>query len=220
MSEVNLRGFDIDGAVKIGIPKGDDRNPCVEAFQEATDIEVPDFEGRRLKAVSQGREFFLLKGKDMAGLAAHGIIDLGATGTDSYETGPNYKNIRCQRIGDAMCQLVLMSEASAKESVEARLNADPRYRSAVMPVATPLPEQVNLFAASRDLPLRAVELPSGMTISGSMEIMPELLRDMGAELVADRVESGQTARENGLVRIMPMLDIYPALVQGLGNENL
>ena len=213
MTEIDLTGFDIAGAERIGIPKGDDRNPCVEAFQAATDIEVPDFNGRELRASSQGREFFLLKGKDIAGFAEAGLIDLGTTGSDSYDCYPKRQGVRCQRIGDAMCQLVLMSEAGKKESIEGRLNADARYGSTLMPVATPLPEAVNNFASWRDLPLRAVELPEGMTVSGSMEIMPGLLSDMGVELVADRVDSGQTARENGLVAVMPIMDIYPALVQ-------
>lgn len=213
MTEIDLTGFDIAGAERIGVPKGDDRVPCVDAFQEATGIEVPDFRGRELSAISEGREFFLLKGRDIAGFAAAGFIDLGTTGTDSYDCCEKSQDVRCRRIGDAMCQLVLMSLEDSEASVRERLEADARYASALMPVASPLPGYVDGFAASRDLPIKAVDLPAGVTVSGSMEIMPQVLKGMGVELVADRVDSGETARDNGLVPVMPMMDIYPALVQ-------
>jgi ATP phosphoribosyltransferase len=36
---------------------------------------------------------------------------------------------------------------------------------------------------------------------------------MGVEVVADLVASGETAEQNGLVEIITLMNVYPALVQ-------
>jgi ATP phosphoribosyltransferase len=225
MRKININDFDAGGAERIGVPKGDDNEACIEAFQEATDIEVPRFDGFKLSAVSEGREFFLLKGRDIPGLAAAGLVDLGVAGTDNINTctvgsGPAVPNLQYLKVGRPMCCLVLMAEEGKKGEMEARLWSDPRYPSGVMPVATPLPWIVNYQAAALDLPIRAVELPPGVSVTGSMEIAPRLLKTLGVELIADRVQSGRTSLENGLARILPMLDIYPALVGRIEDEDL
>jgi ATP phosphoribosyltransferase len=210
MKEYDITGFDISGAQRIGIAKGDDRQPCIEAFEAVTDIEVPSFRDRKLMALSQGREFFLLKGKDIPGLVDGGFVDLGTTGSDSCSEYANTESIRYERIAESMCRLVLMCEEEKREAVEASL--DGRHWN-MMAVVTSKPKDLNTFASWRDLPLKAVELPPGITLSGSLEVMTQLLGSMGVELVADLVTSGNTARQNNLVEIMTLMNIYPALVQ-------
>ena len=205
-----MKEFDFAGAERIGLPKCDDRVPCVEAFEAVTGIEVPTFKSRKLSSKSQGVEFFLLKGKDIPGFIDLGVIDIGATGTDSCNEYENPQNISYKRIAEAMCRFVIMSEAETCEAVEANLNSrNPR----LMQVATSKPKDLNTFASWRDLPLKAVALPSGVTLSGSLEIMPQLLSSMGVEVVADLVASGETAEQNGLVEIITLMNVYPALVQ-------
>lgn len=211
MTEIDLTNFDVAGAEMIGIPKGDDKEPCIAAFEEAADIEVPRPRGRELVIESQSKSFVYLKGKDIAGFANEGAIDLGVAGTDSIGAYGPRSGLKSQVIGESMCRFVLMSEEDRAEELDNRLRA--QRSGGMMLVATPLPDILNTFAASRDLPIRSAELPSGMTVSGSMEVMPRLLDRWGVELVADRVASGETARENGLVELMAIMDIYPALVQ-------
>jgi len=212
MRGIDITNFDVVGAEIIGIPKGDDKESCISAFEETVDIEVPRPKRRGdLVITSQGRKFVYLKGKDIPGFADQGAIDLGVAGTDSLDTYGSRPDLRSQVIGEPMCRLVLMSEEDRAEELRGRLQAQ-RWGS-TMAVATPLPGILNAFAAWRDLPIRSAELPSGMSVSGSIEAMPILLKRWGVELVADRVASGETARENGLVELMPIMNIYPALVQ-------
>lgn len=213
-----LEDFDIGGAERIAVPKGADGEPCVAAFQEVTGIEIPGFGDREYRAASQGREFFKLKGADIPGLIRSGIIDLGTAGTDSFESFEGKQDLLCEPIGDAMCRLVLMSQEEDREWVELLLNGNgeslPDGEHA--PVFTPLPEMLDEFAEGNELPIRAMELPEGVTVSGSVEIVPRLLNRMGVSLIADRVSTGRTAEANGLVQIMDMTEIRPALLQSAG----
>ncbi|HVV67321.1 MAG TPA: hypothetical protein VHB72_04645 [Candidatus Saccharimonadales bacterium] len=220
--EVTIKDFDIAGAERIGIPKGDDSSACIKAFEAATGIEVPVFNGRELTATSSGREFFLLKGKDMPGLAASGLIDLGVAGEDSIEMDfyygrPVLENLQFLPVGAPMCCLELLAEKDKRDELEERLWHSLPGSSAVMRAVTPLPGIVNYQVGRLDLPVEIVDLPPGVTISGSMEIMPRLLRRLGVELVADRVQTGKTAQANGLARVTQMWDIYPALVGRLAD---
>lgn len=213
MTNPSVENFNVAGAERIAIPKGDDRQPCIEAFEAVTGIEVPNFEGRQLTATSEGREFFLLKGRDIPGFVDAGLVDIGATGTDSSKEYANAGNVRYLEIGGPMCRFVLMSEAGNNVAVEAKLELGRRLGSDLLQVATSKPGELEEFADRDKLPIEAVKLPPGMTISGSLEIMPHLMRSMGVELVADLVASGDTARQNGLVEVKTFSAIYPALVK-------
>ena len=82
-----------------------------------------------------------------------------------------------------------------------------RLKSAGRPlkVATSFPDLLRR-CASRD---KLNMVPDGTIISGSVEVMPRLL---GVPMVADLVSSGTTARANGLVEVMTLLDVFPSIV--------
>lgn len=205
MNEIN-----IGGAEKIGIPKGDDKEPCIQAFEAVTGIEVPRNNGRGLFQESQGVEFYSLKGKDIAGLVDAGVIDVGLTGTDSYYSYANSDQVDMAIIGEAMCSLDLMCMEDDSEVMDRDLGSTTWTKT--IPVATDLPMYVDAYAMRCDVPLRAFELPTGMTISGSYEVMPRLLKRLGVKLIADRVDTGETARANGLVNLGEIAKIYPSIV--------
>lgn len=210
-----MSNFNISNVKKMGVPKGADRVPCIKAFEQATGIKVPSFNGRELEAESSGTGFFSLKGADIPAFVDSNFLGAGLTGTDSvleYNLA-NRRNLSRQRIGDRMCRLVLMAKAEDEEEVTAVLNSDRRYPGRMLPVVTPLPNIVDTFA-NRDEFFYAFRLPEGLAVSGSFEVMPQLLEESGVKLVADLVQSGETAEANGLVEIMSLLDIYPEIIQG------
>jgi ATP phosphoribosyltransferase len=212
VTDLSVENFNVAGAERIAIAKGDDRRPCIEAFEAVTGIEVPDFDGRQLTAMSEGREFFLLKGRDIPGFVDAGLVDIGTTGTDSSEEYTNMDSIRYLAIGEPMCRFVLLSEAENRQAIDDRLRLG-RLGSDVLKVATSKPDELDKIANEDKLPIEAVRLPAGMTISGSLEIMPHLMQDMGVKLVADLVASGETAQQNGLAEVRTFSSVYPALVQ-------
>jgi ATP phosphoribosyltransferase len=194
-------------AENVLIPKGDDNKACVAAFQTFTDIEVPTFRGRELVAKSGGRVFWLLKGKDIPGLIAAGRGDVGMTGTDSrieYDitaTEPNQK-IRFQKVGqEAMCRFSLLS--MQEDAVRMQRMLDSRDTRDPLEVVTGRPNTLQYLKGN--LPLT----PSEFGVSGSIEAAMQLI---GAPLAADLVDSGETARQNGLVEIFKLTDVYPEIV--------
>lgn len=194
-------------AENILIPKGDDNRASIEAFQTFTDIEVPTFPDRVLKATAGGKVFWLLKGKDIPGLIAAGKGDVGMTGTDSrieynvVASEPS-KKVRFQKIGqEAMCRFSLLS--APKDAVRLQRVLDSRDTMAPIEVATSLPNALTYLKGN--LPLA----PSEFSLSGSIEGAVELV---GVPLAADLVDSGDTARINKLVEIFKLVDVYPEIV--------
>ena len=188
-------------ATTILVPKGDDSQPCLQAFEDATGIQVPEFADRKLVVVAGGRTFVKVKGKDIPGFVAAGYGDIGLTGSDScgdymaLDYGVQY-----QSFGEQMCRFALLAPAAEAAKIKQRLEANER-----MTVATSFPNLLSKCASDKDMKL----VPSDMTVSGSVEIMPRLL---GVPLVADIVSSGVTAKANGLVEVASLMDVYPALV--------
>lgn len=198
-------------AERILVPKGDDNQGCIQAFQEVTDIEVPTFGDRKYKVVSAGREFFLVKGKDVPRLVSSDrfSVDVGVTGYDSYLefAGANVTNLAYEKIGKPMCRFALLApvEQAKRTAWLLERGASP------LPVETSFPRMLRGLAAANDLNLTVLD--DGL--SGSMEVMPEL---SDVQLVADLVTKGDTARANGLVPIMDLLDVYPAVLAKNGNQ--
>lgn len=183
------------------VPKGDDSQPCLKAFQDATGIAVPEFPGRKLKVRTRGRTFVKVKGRDIPRFIAAGYGDIGLTGSDSCEDyAAADESVSYQRIGPRMCRFVLMAPSARAASVRRRLEGKEPLR-----VATSFPDLVRVRAAKLGLNLALDDMP----ICGSVEVMPGLL---GVPLVADLVSSGRTAEENGLVEIRTLMDVYPAVV--------
>jgi ATP phosphoribosyltransferase len=193
---------EVSKAKLILVPKGDDSVPCLQAFQEAIGIAVPEFEGRKLEAKAGRRTFLKVKGRDIPRLIAAGYGDVGLTGSDSCEEYMNSPEtgIAYQAFGPSMCRFVLLAPREAAATTRRRLKG-PK----LMPVATSFPNLLRKCAQKCNLPLAVMD----MALLGSVEIMPRLL---GVPLVADLVSSGSTAKANGLVEIASLLDVRPAVV--------
>lgn len=208
MSELRDRA---QSAANILLPKGDDRDPSIDAFQEWADIEIPEFKGRELVVKSGGKVFWLFKGKDIPGLVIKKDDTVGLTGTDSrieYAYGKS-ERIVSERIGSEMCRFSLLSMASDTLTLEKLL--DSKQTQPTLQVATSKPTLLRF--ATGNLPIQLNETP----ISGSVE---GALQYLGVPLAADIVQSGETARQNGLEIVKDLLSIYPEVVASAENGTI
>jgi phosphoribosyl-ATP pyrophosphohydrolase len=201
---MNKLEIDAASAERIVVPKGDDNEPCVAAFQEATGIEVPEFDSDCLKGTSQGRTFWRLKGRDIPEFISAGLADIGLTGSDSCEEyiDPTNMNINYVEIGAPMCRFSLLAPWGMEEAAQIGLTRGTRPLEA----ATSFPRLLGKAAAAQDLNVIA----SGLPASGGVEAIPDFA---GLPLAADLVCSGDTATANRMSEIRRLCDVYPALVQ-------
>jgi ATP phosphoribosyltransferase len=195
-----------ESATNILIPKGDDNKPSIQAFQEWADIEVPSFRGRELMAKSGGRVFWLFKGKDIPNLIATGKADIGMTGTDSrieytYGTSSSETKIRYGRIAEAMCRFSLLALDEQSDTIRRQLEETRSMQT--LQVVTSRPRLLDYYSGS--LPI----IPTNLSVNGSVEAA---LRLVGTPLAADIVQSGETARQNGLKEILTLGLMYPEVV--------
>lgn len=192
----------INGANLILVPKGDDNQPCIRAFEKATGTAIPEFDGRKLEAKNDGLTYIKVKGSDVPRLIAAGYGDIGLTGFDScedfLETGGG---IDYQTFGERMCRFVLLAPYDKALMVREQIES----KEINLKVATSFPRLLGKYALAAGLILT----PADISVAGSVEIMPRL---MDVPLVADLVSSGGTAKANGLVEIKSLSDVYPALV--------
>ncbi len=193
-----------NSAERILIPKGEDSERCVTAFEVYADIEVPTFKGEKLEAKSLGRTFFKVKGVDVPLLIARGLADVGTAGTDVCMEYAEQDAIRYTRIGDAMCRFMLLAQECRIEDIKARLENKDKTKP-ILTVPTSRPNLLNKLSAWQGLPATALELP----LNGSIETMARLT---GMGTVADLVETGETARQNGLVEVRRLSYIYPEII--------
>lgn len=191
----------ISNAKIILIPKGDDSQPCLKAFQDATGVEPPEFLGRKLIVKSKGQTFIKVKGRDIPTLINSGYGDVGMTGSDTCEEYSNGCDILYEVIGEKMCKFVLLAP-NGKMNLASKMLQDQSKNTIV---ATSFPKLLTKCAKDIGLSIK----PAAITPSGSVEIMSQLL---DVDMVADIVSTGETARINGLVEVKNLQDIYPAIV--------
>lgn len=199
-------------AENILIPKGDDNRACVEAFQTFTDIEVPTFRGRELMAKSGGKVFWLLKGKDIPGLIASGRGDIGMTGTDSrieYTWGNLDKRLRSERVGAEMCRFSLLSLQEEADRIQRQLDDSRSLQT--LSVVTSRQRLLEYYLGN--LPI----VPADVEVNGSVEAAMQLV---GAPLAADIVDSGETARQNGLTEVFELGRVYPEILARISDESI
>lgn len=209
-----MTGVDFTGAERILIPKGDDNEPCVAAFQAVSGIEVPSFKGETLQATACGRTFWKVKGRDIPSLLAQGWADIGLAGTDAKAESPQPGELTSLRLSQRpMCRFSLLAETAMLEQVDACLSQDQRFRARPLFVPTTLPKLLANTASWNDLPL----VPLKVSITGSGEAMASL---SGRGVVADLVSSGETASQNALIEVIKLCDIYPEVIARSRNENL
>lgn len=189
------------------LPKGDDAAQCREAYQNLTGEEVPNFSDRRLRIFSNNATYWLMKGCDIPGLVADGYADRGIAGTDAmlrYELGSGRQLIR-QRIGPEMCRFSLLADSLSASAARDVLEMPSVTKT--LRVVTGEPEILSYIGATKDLPV----VDAGISINGSVEAALLLT---GADLAADIVQTGRTARAMGLEEIRTLMTIYPELVEG------
>lgn len=194
----------VESAERILVPKGDDREPCIRGFQEMTGIEVPTFKDEKLTAMSQGKMFYRVKGKDIPELVVKGCADVGLTGTDSIVESGLQPFVVTEQLGPAMCRFALLAKTSmkawAKEVIPDKLLGD-----LPLAVVTSYPRFLSEVVASQNIRMA----PSRLKVSGSIEAMLSLT---GLWLAADMVASGETARQNDLVDVYPLSNVYPEVI--------
>lgn len=211
-------------AERILIPKGDDNRASVEAFQQLTDIEVPIFRDRELMIQADGREFWLFKGKDIPRLIARGKADIGVTGTDSIkEFELRKKKKKAERLLnpiqyepisiDPMCNFSLLSMVENAKRFEDRLELGRTL--SLLRTVTSRRRLLGNFVGG--LPFTIMDKNPDDDPSGSVEAY---MRLVGADLAADIVDTGETARQNGLVPIKELMTVYPEIVVRRNDENL
>lgn len=197
----------LQGAERVLIPKGDDNKLARSAFELAADIEIPTFKGEKLVASSLGRTFWLVKSKDIPELVARGYSDIGVTGEDSslnYQIKKRQPELRRKRLGnEAMCRFSLLTYVEDREEMLQIL------AKGGLDVPKAVTAQPDLLRDLFDFKETMQVLPSDIQVSGSVE---GVMRLVGARLAADIVASGETARENGLVELQTLLEIFPEVV--------
>lgn len=196
-------------AENIFVPKGEDREPCILAFQDFSGIEVPTFRGESLKSLSEGRMFWLFKGVDVPSLVArYGAV--GIAGTDSvvenrYQSPTS--SLIAKKIGEPMCRFSILAEQDKVPVAEAMFDADSRYTTSLS-IPTSRPGLLGEICSWRDLGFMPLRDP---IVHGSMENMASLT---GIGIVADIVQTGRTARDMELQEVSSLCDIYPEIVLG------
>src|ERR1035437_6982765 len=133
----------VSSASLILVPKGDDSQPCLQAFEKATGITVPEFKGRKLEVRANGKTFLKVKGRDIPCLIAAGYGDIGLTGSDSCE---DYmaadSSITYQSFDTQMCRFALLAPAAKASTVRKQLKSNKRD----LTVATSFPRLLNKYA--------------------------------------------------------------------------
>lgn len=198
-----------DIKTRVLLPKGEALEACTAACQENLGIEIPDFEGRKLSAETGEVDVFWLKPRDIPGLIAKGLGDVGFAGTDSVQEYGDPRAISSFRVSDeAMCRFSLLALGEeGKESLDRLFNADAR-RAGLVEVPTGLPRLLSFAASSGDLPVMPYE--GDFCPSGSIEAYAKLTGSIG---VADLVQTGSTAKANGLIEFQQLCNIYPEQVE-------
>jgi hypothetical protein len=210
-----------EAAERILVAKGEAMEPCIEAFQTVTGIEVPTFKGEKLDVKSQGRLFTKQKGKDIPAFIGKGYGDVGIAGTDcciEYDErsmGLGKNRISYGMIGKAMCSYSILALPEMFDQLNEMFETGtPLYDQARSRRRLELPKRAYAIPASSPRLLVAsgpnrLIWPLDMPISGSAEITAKL---SGAMAVADLVKTGRTAKDNNLREVVKLCDIYPAFV--------
>lgn len=192
-----------NNSTRILIPSGRDYDPCVQAFEEMFDVEVPDFADRKLITQSAERQFIKVKSKDMAALIEGGYADMGVAGTDVFEEQVlvDESNLIFEVIGDRMCTFDLLAPENSKEEILARITGE----GSPLKITTSLPRLLGKSALDSKLNI----VPATFSPSGSLEAMVFLGL---SSAIADLVQTGKTSQVNGLATIQELKKVYPAVL--------
>lgn len=187
------------------LPSGRDYAHCVDVFESMFHIRVPVFPTRVLCVDEGGRRFVKVKSRDVPKLIHEGFGDVGIAYTDvCEETSMPQSKVKYKKIGDAELRLSLLIPRERKKDFNARLSSQ---HQEALTVATPYPNLLNNYLQTEE-GRRLNVVVSPFIPTGSAEAMISL---GVADVVADVVRTGGTARANNLEAI-PLTDISPAIV--------
>lgn len=206
---MNRTTLEVSDASLVVVPSGRDYERCLTAFEDEFGVTVPRFKDRRLTVESQdGRVYKRVKSKDVPAYIADGSADIGLTGTDVCEEYiPEGSNVQYKAIGEPMCTFSLLLPNDAKAAaLVARLSSS---ETEPVRIATSYPRFLwrCIKRAQQAGQHLNVSLDS-FRPSGSVEA----LVGWKTEVVADIVESGETAQANGLRKGPDLAVISPAVV--------
>lgn len=190
----------VQSAETIILPSGRDSIPCIDAFQQKYDIEVPTFLPRQLVVDAGNRKFIRTRGFDGPERIATGMADIALAGTDACEEN-NFSNIRFTRIGKAMCSFDVLAPRSNVNEVLKQISGE----GTPLIVATSLPRLLGLIASRNQLNIKPAQETYGGSVEGAVAAG-------WRKAAADVVQSGETAEINGLTSVMKLTDIEPAVV--------
>lgn len=202
--------IDIGAASRIIVPSGRDYERCLEAFEVEFGVPAPRFDDRRLTLASEdGTLYTKVKGKDVPAYIADGSADIGLTGTDVCdEQIPEDSNLLYRAIGEPMCtfNLLLPDDKATADALAARLQ---NPEAAPVRVATSYPRFLLRCIKRAQEAGRALNVAMDrFKPSGSVEALP----GWTTEVVADIVETGETAEANGLRKGPELAVVSPAVV--------
>lgn len=187
----------------IAVPTGRDAEPCRQAFESATGIEIPEFPNDRLNIVTyNGKTFCRIKSKWVPVLVTAGKADAGVVGTDWRIELNKDRSLAAQKIGNVMCRYSLLAKYWALTEIAAKLS----LMMATEPLKVPCSRPRLLRECARAL---EISLDPGLVLESSTEIAADL---EGSGVVADIVDSGQTARQHSLDEVVTLCQIYPEVI--------
>lgn len=163
--------------LRIGLPKGTIKEKSFAVIRELLGIHA---EGKRLSYSNAETEIFLLKHRDIPGLLARKVIDVGITSTEWLD-----------ECGDNLAILKNLDWCDTRVSVIAREGTKLCELKGIRCVTEFPSTAANYF---RQQKISDVEI---VTVSGSSESLVPSVFDVSV----DCVETGRTLRENGLSEI-------------------
>lgn len=183
---------DIQSAETIGLPAGERGEAFQRIFTKVTGIEVPQPPPGKLWARAGGQDFVFLRNMDMPDRVQEGLIDVGVFGTDAeYENGDPAKLVIEELSDEELCRFSVLTSPDEVESFRRFMSVERRYAVPTTWLPTSLPRALERAARMYDYPFRACSLKIG----GKVEAYARL---MGAKALADRVQTLNSARQNGL----------------------
>lgn len=188
------------------------QRPFVDAYQNITNIEVPELKDRKMSAISQGILFRWIRGRDipqvveLATARNPNICTIGLTGSEwcreydySTQSGTSliWDEMSYERIG----KVSLIASANSDISI---IRSQLNDWSRPVQVVTAYPNLIRGLRKDRKF-----NITSDVSISGGVEGVADMLGMVAVDLVS----KGKTIASNNFVIVQELLESYPALVR-------
>lgn len=204
-----MKTFDLaamaQAAERILVPKSLDATVGVDMFTERTGIEIPGDLRQKMISRAGGRLFRMVSGRDIPGQLIAGWGDVGIASTELVMEYGNLRQLTSMRLAGPICRYSVLALPNEAARIRDDLTRGSRYPIPTRKIPATFPRYLDQIAATRDLPLMALDVP----ISGQGEATMEA---SGVGAMAERVVSGNTAARMGAEEVFILADIYPELV--------